>query len=138
MSFSVRRGEAVGVVGESGSGKSLTALAVTRLVDDPGRVDATRLELLGTDLRAQDTPVQRRLLGTSLAMVFQDPMTSFNPTRRIGRQLAEVATHHQGHEPPRRDGPRGGPARRGPDPGRGAPGAGSTPTSSPAACGSAR
>jgi len=96
LSFSVRRGEAVGVVGESGSGKSLTALAISRLVDDSGRVDASRLELLGSDLRAQDTPVQRKLLGTSLAMVFQDPMTSFNPTRRIGSQLAEVATHHQG------------------------------------------
>jgi len=96
VSFAVRRGEAVGIVGESGSGKSLTALAVSRLVDDSGRVDATRLELLGHDLRSADTPAQRGLLGTSMAMVFQDPMTSFNPTRRIGRQLAEVATHHQG------------------------------------------
>jgi oligopeptide/dipeptide ABC transporter ATP-binding protein len=96
VSFSVRRGEAVGVVGESGSGKSLTALAVTRLVGDPGRVDAERLELLGSDLLAEDTKAQRHLLGTSLAMVFQDPMTSFNPTQRIGGQLAEVARHHQG------------------------------------------
>ncbi|HEX6148132.1 dipeptide/oligopeptide/nickel ABC transporter permease/ATP-binding protein [Nocardioides sp.] len=96
VSFSVRRGEAVGVVGESGSGKSLTALAVTRLVGDPGRVDAERLELLGADLLAEDTKAQRHLLGTSLAMVFQDPMTSFNPTQRIGGQLAEVARHHQG------------------------------------------
>ena len=95
LTFTVRRGEAVGVVGESGSGKSLTALAISRLVDDAGRVDATRLELLGTDLRAADTKAQRRLLGTSLAMVFQDPMTSFNPTRRMGGQLAEVARHHQ-------------------------------------------
>jgi len=96
VSFSVRRGEAVGIVGESGSGKSLTALAVARLVDDTGRVNATRLELLGHDLRTKDTAVQRKLLGTSLAMVFQDPMTSFNPTRRVGGQLAEVAVHHQG------------------------------------------
>jgi peptide/nickel transport system permease protein len=96
VSFAVRRGEAVGVVGESGSGKSLTALAVSRLVGDPGRVDASRLELLGTDLRTSDTKAQRRFLGTSLAMVFQDPMTSFNPTRRMGGQLAEVARHHQG------------------------------------------
>ena len=96
VSFEVRRGEAVGVVGESGSGKSLTALAITRLVADHGRVDAARLDLLGHDLLAPDTAVRRRLLGTSLAMVFQDPMTSFNPTRRIGAQLAEVATHHQG------------------------------------------
>ncbi len=97
VSFAVRRGEALGVVGESGSGKSLTALAVSRLVGDPGRVQATRLELLGSDLRATgDTKAQRRMLGTSLAMVFQDPMTSFNPTRRMGGQLAEVARHHQG------------------------------------------
>lgn len=96
VSFAVRRGEAVGVVGESGSGKSLTALAVSRLVDDTGRVEADRLELLGTDLRAADGKAQRRFLGTSLAMVFQDPMTSFNPTQRMGGQLAEVARHHQG------------------------------------------
>lgn len=96
VSFVVRRGEAVGIVGESGSGKSLTALAVSRLVGDTARVEAERLELLGTDLRGPDTRAQRRLLGTSLAMVFQDPMTSFNPTRRIGGQLAEVARHHQG------------------------------------------
>jgi oligopeptide/dipeptide ABC transporter ATP-binding protein len=96
VSFAVRRGEAVGVVGESGSGKSLTALAVSRLIGDGGRVDATRLELLGADLRAADTKAQRHLLGTSLAMVFQDPMTSFNPTRRMGGQLAEVGRYHQG------------------------------------------
>ncbi|MEP9361327.1 dipeptide/oligopeptide/nickel ABC transporter permease/ATP-binding protein [Nocardioides sp. CN2-186] len=96
VSFAVRRGEAVGVVGESGSGKSLTALAISRLVGDPGRVDASRLELLGTDLRTADTKAQRQFLGTSMAMVFQDPMTSFNPTRRMGGQLAEVARHHQG------------------------------------------
>ncbi|NYE36124.1 oligopeptide/dipeptide ABC transporter ATP-binding protein [Nocardioides cavernae] len=96
VSFDVRRGEAVGVVGESGSGKSLTALAVSRLVGEDGSVRARRLRFLGHDLAAADSPAQRRMLGTSLAMVFQDPMTSFNPTRRIGRQLAEVATEHQG------------------------------------------
>ncbi|GAA1120332.1 dipeptide/oligopeptide/nickel ABC transporter permease/ATP-binding protein [Kribbella jejuensis] len=96
VSFAVRRGEALGVVGESGSGKSLTALAVSRLIDEPGRVDADRLEFLGTDLRGPDTKARQRLLGTSLAMVFQDPMTSFNPTQRIGGQLAEVARHHHG------------------------------------------
>jgi peptide/nickel transport system permease protein len=100
VSFSVRRGEAVGVVGESGSGKSLTALAVSQLVDETGRVEASRLELLGTDLRGGAAQAHRHLLGTSLAMVFQDPMTSFNPTRRMGGQLAEVARHHQGMDRP--------------------------------------
>ena len=96
VSFTVRRGEAVGVVGESGSGKSLTALAIARLIDEPGQVHAKRLNLLGTDLLTGTARTHRDLLGSSLAMVFQDPLTSFNPTRRIGPQLAEVARQHQG------------------------------------------
>ncbi|MCZ2821131.1 dipeptide/oligopeptide/nickel ABC transporter permease/ATP-binding protein [Modestobacter sp. VKM Ac-2977] len=96
VSFRIGRGEAVGVVGESGSGKSLTALAVARLVEQPGEVTADRLEFQGADLLTGPERAHRRLLGTSFAMVFQDPMTSFNPTRRIGRQLAEVAQEHQG------------------------------------------
>jgi peptide/nickel transport system permease protein len=96
VTFSVQRGESVGIVGESGSGKSLTALAVSRLVDDLATVTAERLHFDGADLQAPDSAAQRRLLGTSLAMVFQDPMTSLNPTRRVGEQLAEVARHHQG------------------------------------------
>ncbi|MEV0261281.1 dipeptide/oligopeptide/nickel ABC transporter permease/ATP-binding protein [Streptomyces sp. NPDC050617] len=96
VSFTVGAGESVGVVGESGSGKSLTALGVSRLIEAPGVVTAARLDFLGTPLlRASDARV-RALLGTSLALVFQDPMTSFNPTRRIGRQLAEVSEQHQG------------------------------------------
>ena len=96
VSFTVRRGEAVGVVGESGSGKSLTALAIARLIEEPGQVHAKRLDLLGTDLLTGTARTHRDLLGSSLAMVFQDPLTSFNPTRRIGPQLAEVARQHQG------------------------------------------
>lgn len=96
VSLSIGRAESVGVVGESGSGKSLTALAIARLVEEPGRVDAARLDFLGTDLLTASEQQQRRLLGTSLAMVFQDPMTSFNPTMRMGRQLSEVAEQHQG------------------------------------------
>jgi peptide/nickel transport system permease protein len=96
VGFRIGRGEAVGVVGESGSGKSLTALAVSRLIEEPGRVEASRLRFLGTDLRTGAARTHRRLLGTGLAMVFQDPMTSLNPTRRVGRQLAEVARQHGG------------------------------------------
>jgi oligopeptide/dipeptide ABC transporter ATP-binding protein len=96
VGFAIRRGEAVGVVGESGSGKSLTALAIAQLIEQPGRVDADRLEFLGEDLLRGPARAHRRMLGTRLAMVFQDPMTSLNPTQRIGRQLAEVAQQHQG------------------------------------------
>ena len=99
VSFGVRAGEALGVVGESGSGKSLTALAIARLIEEPGRVDADRLVFCGTDLLDEPTAPgagHDKLLGTSLSVVFQDPMTSFNPTMRIGSQLAEVARYHQG------------------------------------------
>ncbi|MFI6289909.1 dipeptide/oligopeptide/nickel ABC transporter permease/ATP-binding protein [Streptomyces sp. NPDC051018] len=96
VSFTVHAGEAVGVVGESGSGKSLTALAVSRLIESPGVVTADRLDFLGTPLLSTPERELRALLGTSLSMVFQDPMTSFNPTRRVGRQLAEVSEQHQG------------------------------------------
>ncbi|GAA3584863.1 dipeptide/oligopeptide/nickel ABC transporter permease/ATP-binding protein [Amycolatopsis ultiminotia] len=96
VSFTVRPGEAIGVVGESGSGKSLTGLAVSRLIEAPGVVTADRLEFAGKSLLGTPERELRGLLGTSLAMVFQDPMTSFNPTRRIGRQLAEVSEQHQG------------------------------------------
>ena len=96
VGFTVGRGEAVGIVGESGSGKSVTALAVAQLLDEVAGVDADRVTLLGRDVRGSDTSDRRRHLGTSLAMVFQDPMTSFDPTSRIGGQLAEVARQHLG------------------------------------------
>ena len=119
VSFAIGRGEAVGVVGESGSGKSLTALAVARLLEQPAHVSAGRLSLLGQDLLGQDLRGQdlrgqdlggrdqrgagamtgrelRRFLGVHAGLVFQDPMTSFNPVKRVGAQLAEVASEHHG------------------------------------------
>jgi len=96
ITFSIAPGESVGVVGESGSGKSLTALAAARLIEPPGVVTAARIDVDGTPLLSTPERQARHLLGTSLAMVFQDPTTSFNPTRRIGGQLGEVAVQHQG------------------------------------------
>ncbi len=96
ITFTIRRGEAVGIVGESGSGKSLTALSIAQLVEQPGEVKARKLDFQGHALLEGDPARHRRLLGTSLAMVFQDPMTSFNPTKRMGGQLSEVAIEHEG------------------------------------------
>ncbi|WP_066941866.1 dipeptide/oligopeptide/nickel ABC transporter permease/ATP-binding protein [Microtetraspora fusca] len=90
----VAPGEIVGVVGESGSGKSLTALAIGGLVPYPGEVTGG-INLCGQDLSALSPGELRRLRGTSLAMVFQDPMTTLNPALRVGGQLAEVSTTHQ-------------------------------------------
>ena len=96
VTFSMRRGEAIGVVGESGSGKSLTALAIAKLIEEPGEVTADTLRFLSTDLRRDLDSAGRSELGNRFGMVFQDPMTSFNPTTRIGTQLAELAREHQG------------------------------------------
>jgi peptide/nickel transport system permease protein len=89
VSLSAEPGEIVGIVGESGSGKSLTALAIAQLA--PGSVGGA-VTLWGRDVRG----LSRRELGTSVAMVFQDPGTSLNPAMRIGRQLAEVLEVHAG------------------------------------------
>ena len=94
VSFDIAAGEAVGLVGESGSGKSLTAMAVAQLIEQPGQVSADALWFAGADLL--DGGSHRHLLGTSLAVIFQDPMTSLNPTMRVGAQLAELARVHGG------------------------------------------
>jgi peptide/nickel transport system permease protein len=91
LSLAVFPGEIVGIVGESGSGKSLTALAVGGLVPHPGRVSG-QIVIGGHDLR----DMSRTELGTTLAMVFQDPVASLNPALKVGGQLAEVATAHLG------------------------------------------
>lgn len=94
VTFTVRRGERVGVVGESGSGKSLTALAIADLVEAPGSVQAGALELDGADVRTLPRSERGRLLGTSLAVVFQDPLSALNPVRRNGSQIVEGARFH--------------------------------------------
>ncbi len=96
VSFAVGAGEIVGVVGESGSGKSLTALAASNLITSPGEARADAHRLRGEDLESLGRGERDRLLGTSLAMMFQDPMSALNPVIRVGRQLAEVSQVHGG------------------------------------------
>ncbi|WP_211229331.1 dipeptide/oligopeptide/nickel ABC transporter permease/ATP-binding protein [Nakamurella lactea] len=95
VDLTVRAGEAVGIVGESGSGKSLTALSIAGLTHEPLEVTADELWFDELDLRSAIGRRGRAQLGTSLSLVFQDPMSSLNPTMRVGDQLAEVATEHQ-------------------------------------------
>ena len=102
LDLRLAQGETVALVGESGSGKSVTALAITRLIDHTGgRIDAGAIRFrtrAGTTLDlAQEKPdSMRRLRGPELAMVFQEPMTSLNPVLRIGEQITEAITLHQG------------------------------------------
>ncbi len=96
VSFSVGAGEVLGIVGESGSGKSVTALAVLGLVDAPGRVRAERLAFDGRDLQHMSGRERRSLLGGDIAMIFQDPMTSLNPSFSVAFQLMEAIALHEG------------------------------------------
>jgi oligopeptide/dipeptide ABC transporter ATP-binding protein len=96
VSLSLAPGEIVGIVGESGSGKSLTAMAIADLLPGQARMTARRLQLFGQDPRTLDDAARRKLLGSSVAIVYQDPMSSLNPALRVGTQLAEVAEVHKG------------------------------------------
>ena len=96
VSFHVNPGEVVGIVGESGSGKSVSALAVMGLVDEPGRVRATRLAFDGRDLQAMPAKERRKLLGADIAMIFQDPTSSLNPSFTVAFQLMETISLHEG------------------------------------------
>ena len=96
VSFTVDGGEVVGIVGESGSGKSVSALAVMGLIDAPGRVRAERLAFAGRDLQRMPERERRSLLGGDMAMIFQDPMTSLNPSFTVAFQLMETIALHEG------------------------------------------
>ncbi len=95
VSLELAKGEIVGVVGESGSGKSQLALAIAGLIPPQGRVSGTR-RFLGHDLGRMPGPARDHLLGTRLALVFQDPMASLNPSLTVGLQVAEPGFIH-GH-----------------------------------------
>ncbi len=95
ISLSVRQGETLGIVGESGCGKTMTALSVMGLLPAGGSVSGGKILLDGADLVAE-TPAQvRRLRGTKIGMIFQDPLTSLNPTMKIGLQVGEPLRVHE-------------------------------------------
>ena len=96
ISYTLRRGESLGLVGESGSGKSVSALSLLGLVPPPGRVERGRVLLRGRDVLAMSARARRAVRGRDIAMVFQDPMTSLNPVLTIGRQLTEGLRRHLG------------------------------------------
>src|SRR6266404_5891271 len=95
VSFSVGRGEVVGIVGESGCGKSMLALSLMRLVPEPGRIAGGRIALAGRDLVGLSQREMRRVRGNEIGMIFQDPAASLNPVMRIGRQIGETIEAHR-------------------------------------------
>jgi peptide/nickel transport system ATP-binding protein len=95
VSFEVRPGEVVAIVGESGSGKSVTAQTIMGLTRSKNSRIEGSVKLDGTELVDAPDAELRRLRGDRIAMVFQDPMTSFNPVYRIGRQIGEAMRSHR-------------------------------------------
>jgi peptide/nickel transport system ATP-binding protein len=94
VSFTVARGEVLGLVGESGSGKSMTGYSIMGLIDPPGRVVAGVIALNGRNLAALPAEAMRHLRGNRVAMIFQDPMMTLNPVLRIDVQMIETIQAH--------------------------------------------
>src|SRR5215475_8874530 len=95
--FSFHRGERLGSVGEAGSGKSMTCLSILRLLPEPGgRIVGGQIAFEGEDLLAKSPDEMRRLRGSRIAMILQDPMASLNPALTVGEQIAETLSLHRG------------------------------------------
>ncbi|QUG40166.1 ABC transporter ATP-binding protein [Psychrobacillus sp. INOP01] len=96
VSFEVKKGETIGIVGESGSGKSVTARSIMRLLPSPpSLLKNGEIEFLGENLINKSEKEMESIRGQDISMIFQDPMTSLNPTIRIGKQIAESLIKHQ-------------------------------------------
>ncbi|NQX66887.1 ABC transporter ATP-binding protein [Paenibacillus alba] len=97
VSFSVREGETLGIVGESGSGKSVTARTIMRLLPSPpSMVKGGQVLFNGQNLADKSDMEMEEIRGRDIGMIFQDPMSSLNPTMRIGRQIEESLIKHRG------------------------------------------
>jgi peptide/nickel transport system ATP-binding protein len=95
VSFTIGRGEVLGLVGESGSGKTMTAWSIVGLVDPPGRIVAGSILLAGKELVGCPEDKLRHYRGRKIAMIFQDPMMTLNPVLRIDTQMIEAITAHE-------------------------------------------
>ena len=96
LDVTLEPGELLGVVGESGSGKSVTMLAVMGLIAWPGKVTADVMRFNGIDLLSLSDAARRKIVGKDIAMIFQEPMTSLNPSFTVGYQIMETLAVHEG------------------------------------------
>jgi peptide/nickel transport system ATP-binding protein len=96
VSLTVEAGECLGIVGESGSGKTMTALSIMQLLPPGGRIVGGSITLGGADIAGLNNRGMRQIRGNEIGMIFQDPMTSLNPTMTIGDQIAETVILHRG------------------------------------------
>ncbi|HEX3542464.1 MAG TPA: ABC transporter ATP-binding protein [Acidimicrobiales bacterium] len=95
VTWSVRRGETLGIVGESGSGKTVSALAVMGLLPPAARIRRGAITFRGRELLRLDAAARRAMKGNEIAMVYQDPLTALNPLMKVGHQIAEAIHAHR-------------------------------------------
>ena len=95
ISFHLEEGKTLCIVGESGSGKSITSLSIMGLVEEPGRVTAGEILFKNSDLLQKTKYELQAIRGNEIAMIFQEPMTSLNPSYKVGYQIDEVLRLHQ-------------------------------------------
>lgn len=96
VTFAIPKGKTVGLVGESGSGKSISSLSILRLIKEPGKIVGGEILFNGKNLLDFTEEQMRKIRGNEISMIFQEPMTSLNPTLTIGQQIGEVYKVHQG------------------------------------------
>ena len=97
VSYEVAKGEVIALVGESGCGKTVSALSIVRLIQEPpGKIVSGQVNFNGTDLLKLSRQAIRKVRGSQIAMIFQEPMTSLNPVLTIGRQMTEALEIHKG------------------------------------------
>ena len=94
VSFNLERGKVLGIVGESGSGKSVTAYSIMQILASTGKIVSGSIKLDGQELVGAGEKVMKTVRGNKVSIIFQDPMTSLNPTYTIGHQLMEAITLH--------------------------------------------
>lgn len=94
VSFSVKKGEILGIVGESGSGKSVTSMSILRLLADTARIKDGAIVFEGRDLTKLSKKEIRKIRGEKISMIFQDPMSSLNPLIPVGKQVSEMIREH--------------------------------------------
>jgi len=97
LSFSLSERETFGIVGETGCGKSVTSLSILRLIPAPGEIVAGEILFEGEDLLRKSAREMEKIRGRKISMIFQEPMTSLNPSLSVGEQIGECYQVHMGH-----------------------------------------
>ncbi len=97
ISFSIEKGEILGIVGESGAGKSITGFSILGLIDKPGEIVNGEILFNGDDLVKKSEKELKEIRGNEISMIFQDPQTSLNPVISIGDQLMEAILYHNNY-----------------------------------------